>query len=277
MVEERYWSDVEFILAKRHDKGDDFWATPDKKLNIGSPFTTLSCVHLLAELGVDPRDPVLKGAADLLWSTWHEDGRFRISPRGAIYPCYTINATNALCHLGYASDGRLRRTFDHLLDIQYHDGGWRCNEFSFGFGPETESSNPGTTLTALNAFRFTDRLNSEKALYKAAEFLLGHWVTRKPLGPCHYGIGTLFMQVEYPFSNYNLFPYVYVLSFYRRAREDERFLDALGVLESKLVNGQIVVERINGKLSELEFCKKGQPTELGTWRYHEILRNLGRQ
>jgi hypothetical protein len=46
------------------------------------------------------------------------------------------------------------------------------------------------------------------------------------------------MQVEYPFRNYNLFVYVYVLSFYDRAKKDE-------------------------------------PSALATRRYQEILRNLG--
>lgn len=212
--------------------------------------------------------------ADLFLDAWREDGRFKLSPEGAIYPCNTINAANVLCHLGYASDSRLQKSFEHLLEIQHRDGGWRCNKFSFGRGPETEFSNPGPTLTALNAFRFTDLLNKEQALDRAVEFLLEHWTTRMPLGPCHYGIGTLFMQVEYPFANYNLFVYVYVLSFYNSAKRDQRFQDALGILESKLVDGKIVVERLNRNLAGLSFCKKREPSDLATMRYHAILKNL---
>jgi|LSQX01.1.fsa_nt_gb undecaprenyl-diphosphatase len=57
--------------------------------------------------------------------------------------------------------------------------------------------------------------------------------------------------------------------------ENKRFLEALATLESKLVDGQIVVERVVPKLAGLSFCKKGRPSELATKRYHEILRNLG--
>lgn len=119
-------------------------------------------------------------------------------------------------------------------------------------------------------------LNNEPALDKAVDFLLDHWTTRKPLGPCHYGMGTLFMQVEYPFGNYNLFLYLYVLSFYRKAKKDHRFLDVLAHLESKLVDGQMVVERVNAKLAKFAFCKKGEPSALATERYREILKNIGR-
>lgn len=274
-VEKQYSSDVEAILSHRYDNGADYWTTPDKRLIKGAPFSTLESVLFLLELGMEPTEPLLKETTELIFSTWREDGRFKLYPQGAIYPCHTTNAANVLCHMGYASDVRLQKTFQHLLDTQYIDGGWRCNKFSFGRGPETEYSNPLPTLTALDAFRFSNYLNKEQALDKAVDFLLAHWTIRQPIGPCHYGIGTLFMQTEYPFRNYNLFVYVYVLSFYNRAKDDRRFLEALKTLESKMVDGQIVVERVNQKLAGLSFCKKGEPSALGTIRYHEILKNLG--
>lgn len=225
---------------------------------------------------MDPSEPVLQGVAELFFEAWQEDGRFKVYPKGAIFPCQTAIAADLLCHMGYVADPRLQRTFRHFLETQHTDGGWRCEKFYFGRGPETEFSNPHPILMALGAFRFSDYLNREPALDRAVEFLLRHWVTRKPIGPCHYGIGTLFMQVEYPFRGYNLFQYVHILSHYDSARQDERFREALAVLESKLVDGQVVVERVVPKLAKLNFCKKGRPSELATKRYHEILANLGR-
>lgn len=275
-VPKQYQSDVGAILAKRHDNGGDLWTTPDRRLGKGSPFSTLDCALMLSELGMDISEPILKETSGLILSSWQEDGRFRVTPKGAIYPCHTATAARILCRLGYASDTRLKRTFDHLLELQHNDGGWRCKKFSFGKGPETDFSNPGPTLEALDAFRFTDRLNRDKRLDKAVEFLLNHWVTRKPLGPCHFGIGTLFMKVEYPLFRYNLFFYVYVLSFYNKAKKDWRFLEAFKVLESKLVNGKVIVENPNRRLAGFSFCKKGEPSALATERYHEILKNLDR-
>lgn len=274
-VDEQNSSDIEAILSHRYDNGADLWTTPDKRLLKGSPFSTLESVLILLELGMESTDPLLQEAAELIFSAWREDGRFKLSPQGAIYPCHTVHAAEVLCRMGYANDVRLQKTFEHLLDIQHTDGGWHCNKFSFGRGPETEFSNPFPTLTALNAFRFSNYLNNEPALDNAVDFLLEHWTIKKPIGPCHYGIGTLFMQVEYPFRNYNLFVYVYVLSFYNRAKEDKRFLEALEALKSKMVDGQIVVERVVPKLAGLSFCKKGNPSALATIRYHEINKNLG--
>ncbi|MDF2879190.1 MAG: hypothetical protein K0S30_2286 [Clostridia bacterium] len=273
-IENQYLPDVETILSHRHDNGADLWATPDNRLLKGSPFSTFESALYLLELGMSNKEPIFKAVADLIFSVWQEDGRFKIYPKGSIYPCQTAIAANVMCHLGYVEDERLQKTFRHFLDTQYQDGGWRCNKFSFGHGEETKYSNPQPTLNALNAFRFSNYLNNEPALDRAVEFLLQHWVIRKPIGPCHYGIGTLFMQVEYPFRNYNLFEYVYVLSFYNCAKNDDRFLEAFEVLKSKTVNGQIVVERVVPKLAKLSFCKKGEPSILATKRYHEILKNL---
>ncbi len=274
-VAPRYQPDVDAILATRRDNGADFWATPDGRLSVGGPFSTVEAPALLVELGVDPTGEVLRGAAEVLMSRWREDGRFRLSGPGAIYPCHTINATRVLCRLGHAGDDRLRRTFDHLLGTLHDDGGWRCKKFSFGRGPETEFSNPGPTLAALDALRLARLTASAPA--GAVELLLEHWVSRSPLGPCHYGIGSLFLQVEYPFAGYNLFSWVHTLSFYEQARHDPRFREALAVLESKLVGGQIVVERVHRRLAGLAFCRKGEPSELGTARYQEILANLAKQ
>lgn len=273
-VPKQYLSDAEAILAKRYDNGSDLWATADGRLGKGSPFSTLDCALMLSALGMDLSEPVLKETAELILSSWREDGRFRLAPKGAIYPCHTAGTARVLCQLGYATDNRLKRTFTHLLEIQHNDGGWRCNTYKYGRGPETAFSNPGPTLAALDAFRYTHFLNQDERLDKAVGFLLEHWLTRKPLGPCHFGIGSLFMKVEYPFFRYNLFFYVYVLSFYNRAKKDRRFLDALQVLESKLVNGKIVVENPNRRLARFSFCRKGEPSDLATECYHEILKNL---
>lgn len=167
----------------------------------------------------------------------------------------------------------MKQTQEHLLSTRYEAGGWWCKKFYFGRGPETEFSNPLPTLNALELFRRT-KFIEEAELDDAVEFLLHHWETKAPIGPCHYGIGTLFMQVEYPFRGYDLFYYLYVLSFYEKARQDVRFKEAFEALKEKTKDGQIIVERVVPKLRKLNFCKKDQTSDLATERYQEILDNL---
>lgn len=269
-----YASDIERVLARRHDLGADLWTTPDKRLLKGSPFSTLGSAMLLYELGLPAEHEVLRASAELIFSTWQQDGRFKLMPQGVMYPCQTAHAMNVLARLGYTTDPRWQKSYAYLLENQYLDGGWRCNKFSYGHGPETAFSNPFPTLIALDAFRFVPEHAERDRLDQAVRFLLRHWETRLPLGPCHYGIGSRFMQVEYPFGNYNLFHYVYVLSFYTEARQDERFLDALHQLEQKCRDGQMVVERMPRELSAWTCCQKGQPSALATARFLEIKQNM---
>ncbi len=268
-------ADMDRVLATRYDNGADYWATPDGRIGVGGPFSTLESLLILSELRAPESHEAIKGAAKLVLDACGEDGRVRVAPKGSIYPCHTAIAAAALCRNGYANDTRVKAMLGHLLSNRFDDGGWRCNKFSGGRGPETNFSNPGVTLFALDAFRCAGMNEGARDLNRAVDTLLDHWTVRAPTGPCHFGIGTLFMQVEYPFLRYNLFYYTYVLSFYPRARKDKRFKEALAALSAKLDDqGRLIVERPNRKLAKLEFCRKGEPSEAATKRYLETVANM---
>jgi len=273
-----YAQDIDLILSKSSALGAGLWTTPDKRLTKGSPFSALDCALMLLELGMKPTDPILLEVADLFFSVWRDDGRFKLSPSGGILPCQTAYGAMLLCRLGYAEDTRIQKTLQYFLETPYTDGGWRCNKFSYGRGPETEYSNPLPTLNVLDAFRHSAYLNKEPALDKAVEFLLEHWRIRTPIGPCQYGMGKRFMQLEYPMAcTYSLFNYVYVLSFYKKAQQDNRFTEAFKALQNKAVDGMMVVERNSPRLKGLTFCEKGKPSALATLRFNEIVDNLSRK
>ena len=268
-------SDIDAIIAKRHDNGGDFWATPDHRIYVGSPFSTLSSLLMLHELGLKSSHEAVRGGLDLVWHAWRDDGRIRLAPKAPLYPCYTAEAARVLCRFGHAGDERVQRTASYFMDNTHETGGWRCQFTRFGRGPETEFANPGATLFALDVLRFIEGGTAGPEVDLAVDSLLDHWETRNPVGPCHYGIGTLFMQVEFPFLRYNLFCYVYVLSFYDRAKGDDRFREALQTLEAKLdETGHVVVERPHRGLKELIFCRKGEPSDIATGRYNEVVNNV---
>jgi hypothetical protein len=267
--------DFDQILAMRYDNGGDFWATPDGRIGIEKPMSTLTALMIMSELKVPKSHEALRGAADLVLNACGKDGRVRYAPKGSMYPCQTAIAAAALCRNGYLNDPRVQAMLEYLLSSRHEDGGWRCNKFFYGKGPETEFSNPGVTLFALDAFRFAGLHEASQELDQAVETLLSHWVVKVPTGPCHFGIGTLFMQVEYPFLRYNLFYYAYVLSFYAKARKDVRFAEVLSTLREKLDDqNRLIVERPNRKLQKLKICRKGEPSIAATERYSEIELNM---
>ena len=261
-------------MSKKHVNGGDLWSTEDKNIGKGSPFSTRDVALILAELGFTKKDLIIKQIADLFFEAQQPDGRFKISNGSAVYPCHTIGSLRVLCYLGYSKDKRLIKTFDYLLNTQQDDGGWQCHKFSFGRGPETSYSNPGPTLEALDAFRFINTDKTKLQINKAIHFLLWHWEKKEPIGPCHFGMGTLFNKTEFPFFRYNIFYYTYVLSFYQKATKDKKFKEAYLKLKTKLKDGEMVIENPNRLLANLDFCKKEKPSLLATKRFLQIEKNL---
>lgn len=193
-----------------------------------------------------------------------------------MYPCYTTEAARVLCRFDLVDESAVRQTVSYLLADSHASGGWRCNFSKFGGGPESQYANPGATLYALDVIRHVVELRSgNDVVDHGVESLLRHWENRTPTGPCHWGIGTRFRQVEFPFLRYNLFFYVYALSFFDRAKSDPRFLSALEALQSKLDSGgRIVVENPHRRLARLRFCERGAPSEIATKRFLEIGLNM---
>lgn len=265
--------DVAAVLARRHENGADYWAGPGGKIYVGNPFSTLSCLGLLHELGVDADHEAVSGALDLVLAACRDDGRVRVGPTTPMYPCYTAEAARMLCRFGLAEHPAVRRTVRYLRDSAHEDGGWRCSFSRFGSGPETVHSNPGATLYVLDVLRhYPEFCDGSDEAANAVASLLDHWSERAPRGPCHWGIGTQFMRVEYPFWRYNLFFWVYVLSFFAAARRDGRFHHALAELSDRLDDdGRVVVEHRHRKLKGLAFCARGQPSHAATARMNEIL------
>lgn len=276
-MDNTYQSDIETILSHRYDQGSDFWASGDGRIYKGNPYSTISSLGMLHELGVDARHEAVQGGMDLIIRASRDDGRVRVAPNAPMYPCYTAEAVRMLCRFGLSESETVRRTVSYFIEHAHESGGWRCNFTKFGRGPETQYANPGATLYVLDVLRFfPEYRKGNEVLNRAVDLLLDHWEIKKPIGPCHWGIGTLFMQVEYPFLRYNIFYYVYILSFYSRAREDARFKEAVEILSTKLNDKEeMVVERPHRNLKELEFCARGKPSEPATARYREIRNNIG--
>ena len=81
------------------------------------------------------------------------------------YPLYQFR-------LGVIEDFLFEAT-EKLFTSQQKDGGWRCSTVKLGKSPETDASNPGTTLFVLDLLK--NKIISESQQVKtdqAVEFLL---------------------------------------------------------------------------------------------------------
>jgi hypothetical protein len=269
-------TDIQAIFDRQNDNGGLFWSRADG--NIYSPYgsSTLDTLLVLGELGLSVNDnQIIANAIEYVFAYQTSEGSFKYSLISPKLPCLTARIIAVLCRLGMASDARIEKGYRWLSGIQWNDGGWRCATVKLGKSPLTDASNPGTTLYVLDAFRFRENNSNEiRHLNKGVDFLLQHWDVRQPIGPCQFGIGSKFLQIEYPFFRYNIFYYVYVLSFYEKAKKDKRFLEAYFFLADKIKNGRLVPENPHRAWREFDFAKKRQVSDIATNRWIEIEINM---
>ncbi len=269
-------AEIASIFDRQNDNGGSFWSREDGDIHAPNAHSTIDTLGVLGELGVTvDQYPDLLKAIDFVFGYQTSGGSFKYSKTSSKLPCITARILAAFGRLGAAKDKRTEKSYQQLLESQWSDGGWRCNTVKLGKSPRTDASNPGTTLYVLDAFRFRNN-NAKEAgqLNKGADFLLQHWEIRSPLGPCDFGMGSRFFKIEFPFLRYNLFYYVYVLSFYEKAREDNRFLEAYQALLEKTKNGGIIPENPHRAWKKFDFAKKGQVSKQATKRWEELEMNV---
>jgi hypothetical protein len=268
-----YNSEVQEIIALSNINGGLYWSRNDGDIHAPTGFSTIDVLNTLGEIGVHFNDfEIIQKAIDFIFNLYDPKGCFRYSSKSSKLPCITARILTAFGRLGYMTDDRIERCFQYFLDTQQKDGGWRCATVKLGKSPETDSSNPGTTLYILDAFRFRKNSTSEcSQLNQAIEFLLSHWETRLPLGPCNFGIGSRFLSVEYPFLRYNLFYYVYILSKYKMANKDNRYNKALNILLLSTENDKLVLTNPHKSWRKYSFAQKNQHSEIATRRLQEII------
>jgi len=267
--------EIESIIERQNENGGKFWSREDGNIHAPNGFSTIDCLNVLGELGADINDyPVLSQAFDFVLKYQLKDGFFKYSKSSSKLPCITARILSSFSRLSVHNDLRLVKSYKALLEAQWNDGGWRCATVKIGKSFLTDASNPGTTLHVLDAFRF--RKNTKKdisQLNKGIDFLLQHWDIRQPIGPCGFGMGTRFFQLEYPFLRYNLFYYVYILSFYKSSMRSKNFQKAYQLLAEKTNNGKIIPDNPHRAWRKYNFAKKGKVSELGTTRWEEIINN----
>lgn len=233
---------IEHTLRNTGMNGGRFWSREDGDIHAPSGTSTIDTVNVLGQLGADViKYPVLADVFDFLLGYQRQDGAFRYSPKSSALPCMTARVLTGMGRIGLAGEQQLHKSFLWLLDQQHLDGGWRCSTIRQGASPETDASNPGTTLYALDALSYLPMTTSlERSARHALTFLEAHWGSRSPLGPCGFGIGSRFLKPEFPFLRYNIFYLVVVLSKYERLCSPAYLADVLSEFDSHLTNGEVI-------------------------------------
>lgn len=265
------------LCEKDTVNGDRLWARHDGSIYNPIGASTIDFLNVIGDLHVSSvNNETVENAVQLVIDYYdRKTMQFRYSPKGSKLPCITAKIISILKKLQVVFPF-YEECYQMFFETQRPDGGWRCATVKIGKSPETDASNPGTTLYVLDALRHRGNNADELvAINKAVDFLLDHWITKKPLGPCEFGIGSTFMKTEYPFYRYNVFYYAYVLSFYERARQDERFVGVLNVLGSKETRTGVLIENPHKYWSRILFDQTKE-CPLSNGKYQELSKNVGK-
>lgn len=191
-----YSAEIKVIFDQIHQNGGGFWSRADWDIHAQHGSSTIDTLEVLGELGATTKEyPVLLEVIEFVLTYQTSYGFFKYSKTSSKLPCMTARILGAFGKVGVSNNKRVEKNYQQLLDTQWLDGGWRCKTVKIGKSLQTDSSNLGTTLYVLDAFRF--RYNDQKAvgkLNKSIDFLLKHWETRLALGPCDFGMGSRFFS-----------------------------------------------------------------------------------
>lgn len=258
---------LEQILASCAVNGGALWARGDGNIHTPAGYSSIDVGNFLGDVGLTVSDePKLADMALMYMRYQNKNGSFKYAKSNSQLPCISARILAALGKIKAADIVdvvAIEKAYLWLIEQQCEDGGWRCKTVKLGMSAATDASNPGTTLYVLDAFRF--RENSEQVtekLYKAIEFLLSHWQTRLPLGPCNFGIGTRFLTTEFPFLRYNLFYYVYVLSQYKHCHNDKRFMAAKAQLTEYITVDGVMINHPHKAWQNYSFAQKAKSSRL---------------
>ncbi len=187
----------------------------------------------------------------------------------------TGNVCLAMIRLGYASDKRVKRALDWLVEVQNEDGGWLCPYW--GCHAKDRHGCFMGTITPLDAFselpvghRDADMKTSMEA---GVEFLLMHRLFKSD----HHGFRTIkqsWLSLGFPQFFYDILRGLSVVCEAGHA-SDNRIDDALRVLlDKQVVDGRWILESsLEGRM-QTNLEQKGQPSKWVTLEALRVIKSV---
>ncbi len=185
----------------------------------------------LIELEVPRSDPRLRLAANTVLN-WLNSGTLMntVNGRARIHASIPGNAIAVCCRLGMSSDKRVKRLIGVLVETQWADGGWNCDQ-----KPDANHSSFYESLATLWGLieysKTTGNADASSAAERAAELFLQHQLFRSTTSG--EVINQEWLKLHYPlYWHYDILQALVILS---RAGKlsDPRGSEALDIIQSK--------------------------------------------
>lgn len=185
----------------------------------------------LVELEAPRSDPRLRLAANQVLD-WLKSGPISamVNGRARIHASIPGNAIAVCSRLGMSSDKRVKHLVEVLLETQWPDGGWNCDQKAEAHHSSFYES-LATLWGLIEYSKVTRNAEVSEAAERAAEFFLEHKLFRSTSSGGV--INPEWLKLHYPlYWHYDILQVLAILS---RAKKlsDPRTLEALDIIESK--------------------------------------------
>ena len=179
----------------------------------------------------------------------------------------------ALARFGLGNEPEVKAATQYLAEL-IRANGWPCavsKELGKFRGPgRKDDPCPFANLAMLKALSEIEEYRDQAACHTGTETILKLWNESTLQHPYMFFMGTDFRKLKAPFVWYDILHVLDVLSRFPWAREDERFLDMLKVLQGKAnQDGRFTPESIWTAWKDWEFGQKKEPSRwltLLAWR-----------
>jgi hypothetical protein len=239
----------------------------------------------IADLGLTVHDPGMETIISRVLANQSAEGPFQLTTNIPVHfggtgqdqyawaLCDTPLMVYALEKFGLGDKPAVNSAVEYLVSL-LRENGWPCavsKELGKFRGPgRKEDPCPYANLAMLKALSETAEYRDSPACRTGVETALALWSKSAAQHPYMFYMGTDFRKLKVPFVWYDIMHVLDVLSRYSWVRKDERYLDMLGVLESKAdAQGRFTLESVWLAWKDWEFGQKKTPSRwltLTAWR-----------
>jgi hypothetical protein len=246
------------------------------------PFHKLT---FISDLGLKAGDPGIKAIVARILEHQSAEGPFQLpmnipthfggtgQDEWAWALCDAPLIVYALARFGLGNEPEVKAAAKYLAEL-IRGNGWPCavsKELGKFHGPgRKDDPCPFANLAMLKALSEIEEYRDQAACHTGTETILKLWNESTLQHPYMFFMGTDFRKLKAPFVWYDILHVLDVLSRFPWAREDERFLDMLEVLQGKAnQDGRFTPESIWTAWKDWEFGQKKEPSRwltLLAWR-----------
>jgi hypothetical protein len=256
----------------------------------GQPFHKLA---FLADLGLTENDPGVKTITARILADQSPEGPFALpmnipvhyggsgQDQSAWALCDAPLLVYSLAKLGLQERPEVKTAINYLVGLA-RDNGWPC-AVSKGLGKfrgpgRKEDPCPFATLAMLKTLAGIAEYEDSPAAHTGAGALLSLWRESQDRHPYMFYMGTDFRKLKVPFIWYDLMHVLDVLSRFSWLKQDERLLEMLAELKSRMdAQGHFTLESVWTAWKDWEFGQKKMPSRwltLMAWRIIQMIEGV---